>query len=168
MQFDLGTQRVTHPERYSASYFARHKIRGGSGQALIDLRFKLGEEMRQTLVANKQDILDFEVNLILARRVIARFGLAENDEDWMRMMAKFGASSDLLAECPSLEIERLLSEFRTSGALKSNPSNTYDFFHLWATLNDCNFFVSSDASAIEAIQYVSARRSGNVARAVQI
>jgi hypothetical protein len=142
MQFDLGAQRVTHPERYSASYFACHKMRGKSEKSPIETWFKFGEKVRQTLTAIKPDILDFEVNLILARRVIARYGLAETDDDAMQMIAKIGAaSSDLLAECPSIEIERLLSEFRTSGALKKKPSNTYDFFHVWAALSGCNFFV---------------------------
>ena len=169
MQFDLGTERVTHPEWYSASYFACHKIRGASDRTTIDSWFEFGEGVRQSLTANKPDILDIEVNLILAKRVIERYGLAESDEDAMRMIAKIATGSpNLRRECPSLEIERLLSEFRISGALKKNPSNTYDFFHLWAALNSCDFFVSSDTGALEAVEYVKARYPKRLAAAVQI
>ena len=169
MQFDLGAERVTHPQWYSASYFACHKIRGASDGSAIDLWFEFGESVRASLTLDKPGILDIEVNLILAKRVIETYGLAESSEDAMRMMAKIATgSSSLPAKCPLLEIERLLSEFRTSGAIKKNPSNTYDFFHLWAALNSCDFFVSSDASALEAVEYVGTRHPNRLAVAVQI
>lgn len=158
MQFELGAEKVTNPERYSASYFACDKIQSGLDDPVIDMWFKFGECVRQRLTASQGDFLDIVGNLQLARGVIVRYGLAESDEDSMRMIVKIGAaSSDLRAECPALEIEKLLSEFRTSGAVKNNTSNTYDFFHVWAALAGCNFFVSTDKGALDAVEYVNTR-----------
>ena len=87
----------------------------------------------------------------------------------MRLIAKWGGrSKEQISYCRTLEIERLLSEFRTSGALNKNSSNTYDLFHVWAALTFCDFFVSSDSRAVDAIRYVHAHSSFQVAAAVEL
>ncbi|HTE14987.1 MAG TPA: hypothetical protein VK642_07900 [Burkholderiales bacterium] len=154
------------PIDYTASYMACRKIGGVDDESDIDKPFRHLETVRKELAATTVGISPVEMNLRVAKSVVERYRLSNSDSAAMICKVATTPNKKINRECPSKEVEELLSEFRTSGELKNNPSNTFDFFHLWTALPSCSYFVSRDADAIKAARYVRDRSQHKIAEPV--
>ena len=161
-----GLKKPTGDVNYTASYMACWKISGKDNESLIDVPFKYLEEVRKELTATQHNVLPIEMNLLIAKSVVERYDLSHVDPVAMLCKVATTCNEILNKVCPSMEVEALLSEFRTSGELKNNSTNTYDFFHLWAALPTCDYFVSLDKDAIKAAYFVKNRSVNKAATAI--